>query len=73
MCWNGSGMGGATSTASSKSCFAYLDGWNKIVGKHIIQSPLNLKLVVCTMKEFLISTTFINIILQLKVQWLKEG
>jgi hypothetical protein len=51
---------GDTSTASSKSCFADLDGWNKIVGKHIIQSPLNLKLVICTVKEFLISNTINN-------------
>jgi hypothetical protein len=61
-------VGGGTSTASSKSCFADFDGWNEIVGKHIIQSPLNLKLVVCTMKEFLISNTFNDIIPQLKVK-----
>jgi len=45
-----------TSTTSSKGCFTDLDGWNEIVCEYVIQSPLNLKLIICAVKEFLIAT-----------------
>ena len=50
------GSSGITSSTRSQGGFTYFDRRNKIVGEDIVQSPLDLELVVCAVEELLIST-----------------
>jgi hypothetical protein len=45
-----------TSSTGSQSGFADLDGWNEIISKDIIQSALDFKFVVGSIKELFIPT-----------------